>query len=175
MGTSSVIAGVAPVTPAHTENPHPFPLPSRERAAEGRVRGFEMASNKAKEDHAMSFTEFFENLSQEINDSRTGRRARIQEICTDVENFLDKSRSARQQMAKELRRKLKTDDKARVKAAHELMGELRTRIGGIFSSTHNMLNDFAADLRRGGEIFRGNSAASFRKESSKESRRKKRQ
>jgi hypothetical protein len=169
-----VIAGAAAIAPADTENPHSFPLPSRERAAEGRVRGFEMASNKAKEDHAMSFTEFFENLSQEINDSRTGRRARIQEICTDVENFLDKFRSDRQQMAKELKRKLKSDDRARVKAVHELMGEIRGRIGGIFSSTHDMLNAFGADLRRGGEIFRGNSAAFFPKEGPRESRRKKR-
>ena len=130
----------------------------------------------------MSFTEFFENLSQEINDGRTGRRARIQEIKTSVEDFLDTFRSDHQQMArgikqkaKDLKRKLRTDDKARVKAAHELMGEIRGRIGGIFSSTHDLLNAFGADLRRGGEIFRGNSAAFFPKEGFiKESRKKKR-
>ena len=140
----------------------------------------------------MSFTEFFENLSHEINDSRTGRRARIQEICTDVENFLDKFRSDHQQMAKEQKRKLRSDDKARVKAAHEMMGEIRTRVGGIFSFTHDLLGDFkrehqtmakklrgelgdyAEDLHRGGEIFRGNSAAFFPKEGPKESRKKKR-
>ena len=137
----------------------------------------------------MSFTQFFENLSHEINDEQTGRRAsireiktRVQEVKTSVENFLDSLRSDHQQMAKdlkqkakELKRKLKTDDKARVKAAHELMGEIRTRIGGIFSFTHDLLHDVANDLHRGGEIFRGHSAASFRKESPKESKRKKRQ
>ncbi len=136
----------------------------------------------------MSFTEFFENLSHEINDSRAGRRGRIQEIRTDVENFLDKFRSDHQHIAKEQKRKLRSDDKARVKAAHELMGEIRTRIGGIFSHTHDLLGafkrehqdmakglreqlrDFADDLRRGGEIFRGNGAASIPKESRKKKR-----
>jgi len=133
----------------------------------------------------MSFTQFFENLSHEINDSRTGRRTRIQEIRTDVENFLDKFRSDHQHMAKEQKRKLRSDDKARVKAAHEMMGEIKTRIGGIFSFTHDLLgafkrdhqnmakglreqlHDFADDLHQGGEIFRGNSSASFPKESKK--------
>jgi len=136
----------------------------------------------------MSFTEFFENLTHEINDSRTGRRTRIQEIRTDVENFLDKFRSDHKQMAKEQKRKLRSDDKARVKAAHEMMGEIRERVGGIFSFTHDLLgafkrehqdmakglreqlHDFADDLRRGGEIFRGDSAASFPKESRKKKR-----
>ena len=136
----------------------------------------------------MSFTQFFENLTHEINDSRTGRRARIQEIRTDVENFLDTFRSNHKQMAKEQKRKLRSDDKARVKAAHEMMGEIRARIGGIFSHTHDLLggfkrehqdmakglreqlHDFADDLRRGGEIFRGDSAASFPKESRKKKR-----
>lgn len=136
----------------------------------------------------MSFTQFFENLSHEINDSRTGRRARIQEIRTDVGNFLDTFRSDHRRMAKEQKRKLRSDDKARVKAAQELMGEIRTRIGGIFSFTHDLLgafkcehqdmakglrgqlHDFADDLRRGGEIFRGNGAASFPKESRKKKR-----
>ena len=137
----------------------------------------------------MSFVGFFEDLSHEINDARTGRmasvdkiRSRVGEIRTDVENFLDIFRSQHQQMAKdlkqkarELKRKLKSDDRARVKAAHELMGEIRGRIGGIFSSTHDMLNAFGADLRRGGEIFRGNSAAFFPREGfPKESRKKKR-
>jgi len=137
----------------------------------------------------MSFVGFFEDLSHEINDARTGRmasvdkiRSRVGEIRTDVENFLDTFRSQHQQMAKdlkqkarELKRKLKSDDRARVKAAHELMGEIRGRIGGIFSSTHDMLNAFGADLRRGGEIFRGNSAAFFPREGfPKESRKKKR-
>ena len=122
----------------------------------------------------MSFTQFFENLSHEINDDRSGRRARIHEIRTDVGNFLDTFRSHQKQMAreikqkaKELKRKLRGDDKARVKEFHEMMGDIRTRIGGIFSFTHNMLGDLAADLRRGGEIFRGNSTASFPKESKK--------
>lgn len=125
----------------------------------------------------MSFTEFFENLTHEINDSRTGRRARFQEIRTDVENFLDTFRSKRKQMAKDLkheakdlRRRLRGDDKTRVKAAHEMMGEIQTKIGGIFSATHGMLRDLADDLHRGGEIFRGNSAASFPKESRKKKR-----
>ena len=143
----------------------------------------------------MSFTQFFESLSHEINDSRAGRRARFQEIRTDVEDFLDTFRSKRKQMAKdlkhdarELRRKLRGDDKARVKAAHEMMGEIRTRIGAIFSHTHDLLgafkrehqdmakglreqlHDFASDLRRGGEIFRGNSASSSPKESRKKKR-----
>ncbi len=136
----------------------------------------------------MSFTQFFENLSHEIDDSRTGRRARIQEIRTDVENFLDTFRSDHRRMAKEQKKKLRSDDKARVKAAHELMGEIRARIGGIFSFTHDLLggfkrehqhmakglreqlHDFADDLRRGGEIFRGNSAASTPKESRKKKR-----
>ena len=143
----------------------------------------------------MGFTQFFENLTHEIDDSRTGRRARIQEIRTDVENFLDTFRSNRKQMArelkhdaKELKRKLRGDDKARVKAAHELMGEIRTRIGGIFSFTHDLLggfrrehqdmarklrgelHDLASDLRRGGEIFRGNSPTSSPKESQKKKR-----
>ena len=73
--------------------------------------------------------------------------------------------------ARELKRKLRGDDKARVKAAHELMGEIRTRIGGIFSLTHGMLHDLADDLRRGGEIFRGNGATSPPKESRKKKRR----
>ena len=133
----------------------------------------------------MSFTQFFENLSHDINGSRAARnadmqgiRAHIQEMRGNVENFLDTFRSKRKQMAKdlkhdakELKRKLRGDDKARIKAAHEMMGEIRTRIGGIFSLTRGMLHDLAADLRRGGEIFRGNSAAS----SPKESRKKKRQ
>lgn len=125
----------------------------------------------------MSFTQFFENLSHEINDSRAGRRARFQEIRTDVENFLDTFRSNRKHMArelkhdaKELKRKLRGDDKARFKAAHEMMGEIRARIGGIFSATHGMLRDLADDLHRGGEIFRGNSAASTPKESRKKKR-----
>ena len=136
----------------------------------------------------MSFTEFFENLSHEINDARTGRmagvekiRSRVGEIRTDVENFLDTFRSQHQQVAKdlkqkakELKRKLKTDDKARVKAAHEMMGEIQTRIGGIFSFTHGLLHNLAEDLHRGGEIFRGNSAAFFPKEGPRESRKKKR-
>ena len=132
----------------------------------------------------MSFTQFFESLSHEINDSRAGRRAgiegikaHIQEIRGNVEDFLDTFRSKHKQMAralkheaKDLRRKLGGDDKARVKAAHEMMGEIRTRIGGIFSDTHGMLRDLADDLHRGGEIFRGNSAASFPKESRKKKR-----
>lgn len=137
----------------------------------------------------MSFTEFFENLSHEINDARTGRmagvekiRSRVGEIRTDVENFLDTFRSQHQQVAKELKqnakelkRKLRSDDKARVKAAHELMGEIQTRIGGIFSFTHGLLHNLAEDLHRGGEIFRGNSAAFFPREGfSKESKKKKR-
>ncbi len=132
----------------------------------------------------MSFNQFFESLSHEINDSRAGRRAgiegikaHIQEIRGNVEDFLDTFRSKHKQMAralkheaKDLRRKLGGDDKARVKAAHEMMGEIRTRIGGIFSATHGMLRDLADDLHRGGEIFRGNSAASFPKESRKKKR-----
>ena len=132
----------------------------------------------------MSFNQFFENLSHEINNSRAGRRAgiegikaHIQEIRGNVEDFLDTFRSKHKQMArvlkheaKDLRRKLGGDDKARVKAAHEMMGEIRTRIGGIFSATHGMLRDLADDLRRGGKIFRGNSAASFPKESRKKKR-----
>ena len=136
----------------------------------------------------MSFTEFFENLSHEINDARTGRmatvekiRSRVGEIRTDVENFLDTFRSQHQQVAKdlkqkakELKRKLKTDDKARVKATREMMGEIQTRIGGIFSFTHGLLHNLAEDLHRGGEIFRGNSAAFFPREGLKETRKKKR-
>ncbi len=132
----------------------------------------------------MSFTQFFENLSHEINDSRAGRRAgiegikaHIQEIRGNVENFLDTFRSKHKQMArvlkheaKDLRRRLRGDDKARVKAAHEMMGEIQARIGGIFSATHGMLRDLADDLHRGGEIFRGNSAASSPKESRKKKR-----
>lgn len=140
----------------------------------------------------MSFAQFFENLTHEINDSRTGRRAMIQEIKANMENFLDMCRSNRRQMAreikqkaKELRRKLRSDDKARVKAAHEMMGEIRARVGGILSLTHDLLgafrrehqhmakglreqlHGFADDLHRGGEIFRGNSEASAPKESKK--------
>src|SRR3989338_11337323 len=132
----------------------------------------------------MSFTQFFESLSHEINDSRAGRRAgiegiktHIQEIRGNVKDFLDTFRSKHKQIArvlkheaKDLRRKLGGNDKARVKAAHELMGEIQTRIGGIFSATHGMLHDFADDLERGGDIFRGNSAASFPKESRKKKR-----
>lgn len=132
----------------------------------------------------MSFNQFFENLSHEINNSRAGRRAgiegikaHIQEIRGNVEDFLDTFRSKHKQMAralkheaKDLRRKLGGDDKARVKAAHEMMGEIRTRVGGIFSATHGMLRDLADDLHQGGEIFRGNSAASFPKESRKKKR-----
>ena len=132
----------------------------------------------------MSFTQFFENLSHDINGSRAARnadmqgiRAHIQEMRGNVENFLDTFRSKRKQMAKdlkhdakELKRKLRGDDKARIKAAHEMMGEIQTRIGGIFSATHGMLRDLADDLHRGGEIFRGNSAASFPKESRKKKR-----
>jgi len=108
-------------------------------------------------------------------------RSRVGEIRTDVENFLDTFRSQHQQVAKdlkqkakELKRKLKTDDKARVKATHEMMGEIQTRIGGIFSFTHGLLHNLAEDLHRGGEIFRGNSAAFFPRESPRESRKKKR-
>lgn len=133
----------------------------------------------------MSFTQFFEALSHDINGSRAARnagmqgiRAHIHELRGNVENFLDTFRSKHKQMARalkhearDLRKRLKGDDRARVKAAHEMMGEMRTRIGGIFSLTRSMLGDLAADLRRGGEIFRGNSAAS----SPKESRKKKRQ
>jgi hypothetical protein len=69
-----------------------------------------------------------------------------------------------------------------------MMGEIQTKIGGIFSFTHDLLgafrrdhqdmakglraelHDFASDLHRGGEIFRGNSAASSPKESRKKKR-----
>lgn len=133
----------------------------------------------------MSFTQFFENLSHDINGSRAARnagmqgiRANVEGIKENVENFLDTFRSKHKQMAralkheaKDLRRRLRGDDKARIKAAHEMMGEIRTRIGGIFSLTRGMLHELGDDLRRGGEIFRGNSATS----SLKESRKKKRQ
>ena len=92
--------------------------------------------------------------------------------------FLETFRSKHKQMAralkhdaKDLKRRLRGDDKARVTATHEMTGEIRTRIGGIFSMTNGMLHDLAADLHRGGEIFRGNSVIS----STKESKRKKKQ
>jgi hypothetical protein len=133
----------------------------------------------------MSFSQFFEDLSRDINGSRAARntgmqgiRAHIHALRGNVEDFLDTFRSRHKQMAKALRheardlkRRLKGDDKARVKAAHEMMREMRSRIGGIFSLTHSVLGDLAADLRRGGEIFRGNGPTS----SAKETRKKKRQ
>ena len=76
----------------------------------------------------MSFTAFFEDLSGQINNLRAGRKdaleacqARVEELRTNVDNFLDTFRSDHKQMAKEQKKKLRSDDKARVKAAHELM------------------------------------------------------
>jgi hypothetical protein len=72
--------------------------------------------------------------------------------------------------ANDLRKKLKGHSKARVKAAHKLMGELRTQHGGIVALTRSMLHELADDLRRGGEIFRGNGTTASPKESRKKKR-----